>query len=458
MRSAVLIALLTGFGGAEAAPWQTPPWPTDPAWRIESWSGFDATQWQVGGTVLERADVRQRLRLTGWPLRRSDGRPRLEVALDLSVGTDLGPEPDAFAAQPDARRTLLELYAAHVTLRDLGDRVDLTLGRRWFLDALGSEGLDGLTITGRLAPWFRLELAAGLAARRQWSTFGPDLFTPDGTRLSTGRGHVVRAQLATFGLGWLSASAGISRQFDAAVQTERVATEWRFGRDALHLSSALRYDLIHREAMRIEAALGHASARSRARIGWRRHRPSFSADSIWNAFVPIAHHAGFVEGDRRWGAWRLALDASARLYPGGDGRAQAPGLMVPVEVSAPGSEGAWEAGGQLSRTRDGHTLGTSLRHADGYGGLRQCADLFADVGMPTILGRREGRIQARFGGVRHQPRDAEARPIGSLWGLLGGTWLPEEGMRIDATAEWYGSDTLASRVRFMGRLTLEDWW
>lgn len=458
MRSAVLIALHFAVGIASAAPWQTPAWPSDPAWRLQSWSSFDATQWQVGGTVLDRADIRQRLRLTGWPMRQRDGRPRMEVALDLSIGSDLGPEPDAFAAQPDARRMQLDLFAAHVMLRDLGDRVDVTLGRRWFLDAIGSDAVDGLTVEGRLAPWFRLELAGGFAARRQWSLFGPDLFTPDGTRLVDRRGHVVRARIATHGLRWFAASAGISRQFDAVVQSERVGASWRVGPRALHLQSRLRYDVIHREALDVEAAVGRSTRRSNLRLGWRRHRPAFSADSIWNAFVPVAHHAGFFAGDVTWAAWTLALDASARFYPPGPDAAQTPGLLMPVEPPAGETEAAWEGGARVTRRIDAGVIGASARHADGFGGLRQYGDVFTELGMPTILGRQQGTIRGRVGGVRFQPRDADARPVRSLWALLAGVWRPEESMRIEASAEWYGADTLPHRMRVMGRLVLEDWW
>lgn len=458
MRAAVLMAISMAFGVAEAAPWQATPWPADPDWRLQSWSSLDGTQWQVGGTILDRTDVRQRLRLTGWPFRQRDGRPRMEVSLDLSIGSDLGPEPDAFAAQPDARRMQLDLFAAHVLLRDLGGRIDVVLGRRWFLDALGADAVDGLTVAARLAPWFRLEVAGGLAARRRWSLFGPDLFTPDGTRMPSERGHVIRARVATHGLRWIAASAGITRHFDAAVQTERAGATLRVGPDALHLDSLGRFDLIHRQFNRVEIAAGHRGRATSLRLGWRRHRPSFSADSIWNAFVPIGYHAGFLAGDVRFGAWTLGLDASGRVYPPGPSTATTPGLLSPASAPEGEREHAWEGGGRISRRIERGVVGISARHADGFGGLRQYGDIFTEIGLPTMLGRRPTSLRARLGGVRHQPRDQSARPVRSLWALLAGTWRPEESMRVEATAEWYGADALANRMRFMGRLTLEDWW
>ena len=161
----MLWAAALGTSVANAAPYDVPPWPTDARWHLSAETTFDSTRWQGVQTPLERTDVRQRLRLSGWPMRQANGRPRLSVNLDLTVGSDLGPEPDAFDAMPDGRRVALDLMQANLKLHDLGGRVDVLFGRTWFLDALGADALDGVVAQGRLAPHFLMEVGTGLAVR-----------------------------------------------------------------------------------------------------------------------------------------------------------------------------------------------------------------------------------------------------------------------------------------------------
>jgi hypothetical protein len=454
----LLAALMIGLPPvASAEPYTVPPWPTDPRWQIRAESSLDFTRWRGVNTVQERADVQQRLVLNGWPMRQSDGRPRLSMHLDLNIGSDLGPEPDAFLSQPDPRRMRLDLFGAQLVLHDVGDRVDIKLGRQWFLDALGADALDGLVVQARLAPFMALEAGAGFAARRGWSNIGPDLFSPDGTRLQTNGGQVIRARLSTMGLRWLQASAGLTRQADTDVQVHRAAFAARVGPRALHVDTLGRYDLILRRTLRVQAAVGRQTRTYTIRAGWRRNRPSFSADSIWNAFVPVAHDAGFADVQARVGAWTLAADGAVHVYPSGDATAQTPGLPMPVQPDPVDAERALDVGGQLSRRTRWGRAGGSLRWADGFGGARQFGDLFVTVPMPTMLGRIQGQLNARVGGLRFEPT-LDAEPVHSAWAMLTGRWYPEENMRIEAVAEWYDATDEPGRLRIMGRLALEDWW
>ncbi|MGK0358532.1 MAG: hypothetical protein ACI9U2_000821 [Bradymonadia bacterium] len=453
----MLWAAALGTSAASAAPYDVPPWPTNARWHLSAQTTFDSTRWQGVQTPLERTDVQQRLRLSGWPMRQDNGRPRLSVQLDLTVGSDLGPEPDAFESMPDGRRVALDLMQANLKLHDLGGRVDVLFGRTWFLDALGADALDGVVVQGRLAPHFLMEVGTGLAVRRAWSLFGPDLFSPDGTRLPDTRGQVIRARLATHGLSWLDASAGLTRQFDDAVQVHRAAGALRIGPQRLHLDTLGRYDLIQRRVSRLRAAAGHRSRHLSARAGWRRSRPSYSADSIWNAFVPVAHDAWFADAQGRLGAWTLAADGAVHLYPPGDATAQTPGLPIPVAAPDAETEAAFDVGARVERTLSWGSLGATARRADGFGGARTYGDVFTRLPMPTIMGRVPGELRARVGGVRYVPTIG-AVPVTSGWALLAGSWRPEETMRLDAVAEWHASNQVASRLRIMGRLTLEDWW
>lgn len=442
---------------AHGDPFQVPPWPTDPRWQIQAESSLDFTRWRGVNTLIERADVQQRLVLNGWPLRQADGRPRLSVRLDLNIGSDLGPDAAAFNAQPDPRRMRLDLFGAQLVLHDLGDRVDVKLGRQWFLDALGADALDGLVVQARLAPFMALEAGAGFAVRRGWSNLGPDLFSPDGTRLPTERGQVIRARLATQGLRWLSASAGITQQADAVVQTRRAGGAVRIGPTALHVEGLGRYDLILRRTLRLQAAIARQSRRYTLRAGWRRSRPGFSADSIWNAFVPVAHDAGFADVQARVGRWTLAADGALHVYPSGPTAAQTPGLPMPVQPPSVDADRAFDAGAQISRRTDWGRAGGTLRWADGFGGARQFGDLFVTVPLPTMLGRMQNQLDARIGGIRFAPT-LDADPVHSAWAMLTGRWYPEENMRIEAVGEWYAATDEPGRLRIMGRLAVEDWW
>ena len=151
------------------------------------------------------------------------------------------------------------------------------------------------------------------------------------------------------------------------------------------------------------------------------------------------------------------MDGAIHLYPPGDSTTQTPGLPMPVAGPALDTEAAYDLGARVERRLDWGSLGASARSADGYGGARQYGDVFTRLPMPTILGRIPGELRARIGGVRYDPT-VNAPAVVSGWALLAGGWRPEETMRIDAVAEWYASTQVASRVRIMGRLTLEDWW
>ncbi|MCB9549267.1 MAG: hypothetical protein H6706_25980 [Myxococcales bacterium] len=414
---------------------------------------LDATRWQgARATPEDRMDVRQRL-----GARARLGDPRLTLEVDLELGSDFGPEPDAWAATPDPRRAVVDVYAARLDARDVGGRLDLTLGRHLLYDVLGADALDGLTVALRAAPFLEVGASAGLATRRAWSGFGPDVFEPDGAGLSADPGGILRARVGTRGLRWLALQAGWTRQFDRQVQREDASALLRLGPDFLSLDAGLRYAVALHELA--DAHLGLASDAGPVRLGarWRRHRPSFSLDSIWNAFTRLPWDAAEAEAGADLGPWRLAADASVRWWPAGDATAQTPALAVPQTPAAEPDARSIEVGGSVARgldaARPGAHLGLEGRAAEGYGGARRHVDVFTRLPLLYQLGRAPAWVQARLGAVALAELTAPA-----AWALLGAEWAPEETMTLEALGELYAGGPDPTRFRVLLRLRLEEWW
>lgn len=456
-------ALLTA-GAASAEP---PPEET--RYLIRSDTLLTADRWR-GARVdaVDRTDVRQRLALDVY-FAAPDPRPRrLRMAwyTDLEVGSDLGPVPADLEAVPDARRVELDLHHAFLAVTDIAGAVDVLVGRHTLFDVLGYDGLDGATVRVRAVPYVSAELTGGLAVRRGWSDFGPDIFSPDGTRLSDEVGYLVGAALATRDLHWLHARAAWRRQFDDHVQTEEagVAAELR-PLPRLSVLGELRYDAIYLRPSEVQAVVAGAPLPElRLEAGWRRSVPSFSADSIWNAFSVEPFHEARGGGRLELGAWRLAADGSARFYDASDAAAQAPGLDGPtgarVEADA---EPAWEAGAEVVRgllllARPAH-VGAEARVGGGYGGERTYGDLFGRFPLPADPGEEPLWLRVRLGAVHFDDgfrRDRDGALSG--WALLGLEWRPVETVRLDTLVEAHASELTPYRLRAFARASFEDLW
>lgn len=464
-----LRALLPLCAACAAAPAAgAPPWPTPARYHLRSETRLLADRWYgARPEAVERFDVRQRLQLDifGAPAPRG---PRVGFTSDLELGSDLGPSVGDLAAVAQSRRAVVDLYRAHVWVRDVFGVLDARLGRHVLVDALGFDALDGATLTLNAAPFLALEASGGLAVRRGWSDFGPDLYDEDGALLADDPGYVVGLALATREVRWLAARAAWRRVFEPDhVQREEagVALTARPG-GGLELHGRARYDAIWLRMAELGAGaalrLGDAA---RVGVDWLRARPTFSADSIWNAFGVQPYHAVQGRAHATLGRWHLGADGGARVFDTGDPRARSPGALNAEAVDPPEREPvAWDAGARAVRDLSGVTgpahVGVEGRVGGGYGGVRHHADLFGRLPVHLPAGNPPLGVRARLGAVYLDDPDRDARDALAGWGLLAAEWPAAEGIVIDLLFEGSVSEDARNpwRMRAFTQVRFEDWW
>lgn len=395
----------------------TTPWPADARYFVRTDSELVTDRWRgARPDPVDRTDLRQRLQLGVFG-------ERWRLNVDLSVGSDLGPPLSTLDAMPDGRRVRLDARAVELNFTDLGGALDLRLGRHVLYDGLGFDALDGATARARLVPHVVLEGSAGLAVRRGWSDFGPDVYEPDGAPLTEDRGSLVGAAVETRDLGVVQGRASYRRLFDDEVQRADAGLALTVG----PLDAGVRYDTVFGLWSDLWAGADGELGPLRAGARWRRVTPTFSADSIWNAFGAEPYDA--VDGSLGWatGPWRLRADGGARLWHA--------------------DETSGDGGARLTRLLDGDgQLGAEARAGFGYGGTRHYGDAFARLPLPT---QAPVFLRVRAGAVY----------VGdtSGWGLLALSWQPAEQVRLEAVSEAFGGPELPYRVRAMGRVVVEEW-
>jgi len=376
---------------------------------------------------VDRTEVRQRLQLGVFGDPEADG-PRWRLDVDLSVGSDLGPTPAELEALPDGRRARLEAHTLELVVHNLAGVLDLRAGRHVLYDALGFDAMDGATARLRLVPRVTFEGSAGLAARQGWSEFGPDIYEPDGAALSSDAGYVLGAAVETRDLSQIRARASWRRLFDDEVQRADAGLALAVGPFVgLRADAGVRYDTLFERWVDLWAGVDATAGPLRAGARWRRVTPTFSADSIWNAFGARPYDALDLSLGAEAGPWRLSIDGGARRFDA-DARAADIGARAIRRLS-----------------RDAR-IGVEGRSGFGYGGERHYGDVFATLPLPT---QAPLSMRLRAGAVQ-----VEA-PSG--WGLVALSWRPGEQVRIEALSEAYAGVDRPYRVRAMGRVVVEEW-
>ncbi len=406
--------------------------------RVGAESVLIADRWRgARRTPIDRSEVRQRLWLDVFS---GPGRgAKVSFVSDLEVGSDLGLTTAELEAQPDGRRTRLDLHRAVLRVEGAWNVLDLQLGRHQLLDPLGFDALDGLSL--RLAaPHLAVDASAGLAARRGWSEFGPDIYSPDGTELPEEAGFIVGGGLSTQNLNWLTARASWRRHFDDVLQREEagLVAELRPWSD-LRLDTGGVYDALFQRFAETWAGLGWAGERLQLHGEWRRTTPRFSGDSIWNAFGPLAANAASGRLQLRLGRWTVRSDGGLRLFDD--------------------AEAAWDAGFRLARDfeRRGEraNAGLEARYGDGYGGARGYSDVFGRVPLWPAGPRPPIWLRARLGVLlREDPRLTDT----SGWALAALAWRSTERLRLEGSVEGFAGGETPYRFRVMARMRVEDWW
>jgi hypothetical protein len=450
-RSVALLGAVAGVGRAGA----------EPTYFVGAESRLALDRWRgTSADPVESTDLRERLTLGVFDL--AEGEARLDFRGDLEIGADLGPSPEIQEVLPVDHRARFDLYVARFDFES--GPVQILAGRHTLVDEIGYDALDGVTARVAAAPYVGVEASAGLGVRRPWSGFGPDVFTPDGGALPDRAGYVVGGAVYTRDLDLVQARAAYRRQFDAAVQEEQAGVSvdvhpWA----PLTLSGGLRWDALFARVsgLRADATVRLSEALS-VRGGYAREVPTFSADSIWNAFG--AEPWDDVHGGAWWasGPWRVAGDGSVRFFYAGPDDVQAPGATAPVQGSAPGTRAAWEAGARVERAiDDAGDAGVEARFGDGYGGQRHYGDVFAEVPWVFSPGRPPLQVRGRLGAV-HFDDEASADPVlqrdgWSGWMLVSALWPATESLTLELAAEEYVSRETPSRFQILGRLVVGEW-
>lgn len=429
--------------------------PSAPGYRVYSETLLLLDRWRgTEAVVVERTDVRQRLRLDAWGLvgeavvDGKDGGPRLDLVIDLEIGSDLGPSLDMLEAIPDGRRTVLDLYRAHLQLR-AWDALDARLGRLVLQDALGFDAVDGAAVELAVVPFVTARVHGGLGVRRAWSNFGPELYEPDDTLLRDEAGAVVGAGLASRGLdawhvdlAWRRHFAGIDAD-GGLVRDELGAAV--FGRpvEVLDLSAGAIGDLIFLRLSELRAGAGLRLGESgRVEGEWRRVHPSFAADSIWSWFVTEPSHAGRVAASWRPGLWFLGVDGELRRFDDG--------------------ADAWIGGARVDRgvglfARPAR-VGVDARVGTGYGGERHHVDVYGRIPVPVGVANEPVDLRFRLGAAYFDVTDRDDYDGWAGWAVLAGEWQATPRMRLDGTLEGHAHRAEDFRLRAMARLVVEDLW
>lgn len=456
-----LAACLLGAAGPAHA---LTPWPTAPTWRLRVDNVLDADEWRgLRPQAVERFNALQRLQLDLFVLQPDDGRgPRLTVRSDFMIAADLGPDGQDLAAQPDGRRPVLDLFEAAADLRTR--HVDAQAGRVLVFDSLGLDALDGARVDVRAVPHLTLHGGAGLAVRRGRSVFGPDLYSPDGTALPTAQARIWTVGLSLRDVPGLALRADWRRQADQVVQREEAAVAARLqGPEGVWLDGGGKADLVYLRAADVWADLGARVGDSTLAAGWRRARPTFSADSIWNAFGPTAWDEAHARATWPGEAWTVGVDGALRWFDLGSSLTQQPARATGGLSQRPDDDQpALDAGARFTRRFSvdgvpGHA-GLEGRLGTGYGGQRHLVDLFGRVPVPLLPGNQPLFARARLGALVVVDEDRPDRSGPSGWAVLALDWQASETIRLEALTEGHANDVTGPRIRLMTRMTFTDWW
>ncbi len=455
-RPALTAIAALALGGLLGGPAAADPADHPPGYRVHGETLLILDRWRgTRAVTVERTDMRQRLRLDAWRLGQDPdtrGGPRLDLALDLEIGSDLGPTADVLDAVPDGRRVILDLYAAHLDLRGAFDVLDVRLGRQRTLDALGFEGFDGAAVEVRALPYVTLRAHGGLTIHRAWSTFGPELYETDDTRLRDAPGGVVGVGARTRGLDAVAADVVWRRVLDDGGTLQDAVAAAALARlgDAFDASAGAVYDLLYLRPSELRAGLGwRASAATRLDAEWLRSHPTFAGDSIWSAFVTEAHHAARLAAHHQTGPWRISGDAELRLFDGGAG-------------GAAEDDRAFVGGARVQRafrvlSRAAHA-GLDGRLGLGYGGARHHLDAFGRLPIRLMGPESPLWLRMRLGAMYFDVPDRDDWDGWAGWLAVAGEWYAADGLRLDGVLEGHTHRAEALRVRAMARLTVEGLW
>ena len=411
---------------------------------------------------IERLDVRPRLRLGVFDME-NDGTAtdRFRFVADLEVATDFGRTSSERTAEDavlhESRRSAFDLYYGYFEahFRPLSDLdIDAKLGRHLLTDEVGLDALDGATIRLRI-PIFTVEASGGLAVRAGWSHLGPDIYTPDGLELGGKQAYLAGGALETNFADWVALRAAYRRQFrdGANVQREEAGVSTEVTPiTGLSLTAGTRYDVIYNRLASVHGGAGYTIIEPlRVEAAWHREHPSFSADSIWNAFS--AEPYDDFNGRVRYtpGAWRLTADGGMRQFYSGETDSNS------VDAMKRSVDAGVRAERLLGEVQDDTSVGCEGRLGLGYGGERIYGDLFGQMPLGLGAGVEPLRLSGRLGAVHFNDEQQKNLDGVSGWAVVSTSWKAAESVRLELLGEGNSSRFTPFHGRVFAQVSLEDW-
>lgn len=314
------------------------------------------------GRSLQRRRLVEVLDLAGFELVPGED---AGLSLQLRLDADFSVNDREVAGLDDVKRAALQLTGARFHWAGLaGGRLDLDVGRITALDPIAFFRFDGGRATVRPVSWLGLSAFGGLRVTGS-SWLGAPTFAPDGTRQTDRRrigeglpvypcpGEPSRicadqtlddpaptfgARLAVLQLpGGFASGAELEyrRTLRAGkIIEERASGGARYRRGAWGADAGGEWDLYVRRLSALRAALRWSPGSWLALTAEGLHaHPTYSADSIWNAFVSVPSREGRLRADLSPAGWPARVFAAAGVK-----QYAAPDFSVPDLPSAAGWE------------------------------------------------------------------------------------------------------------------------
>ncbi|MEE2789644.1 MAG: hypothetical protein VX589_20055 [Myxococcota bacterium] len=434
------------------------PWPRYADYHIALDSRFSADQWPNGyGHIIQRTDLRHRLQLKVFRIGARDG---ITFNFDADVGADLGPEPRDFQHGIDDRRTALNLYAAELQLSQVIPKTTVRMGRHIFVDAIGLDGVDGMSIRNGHLPGMDVVVRGGLATRRSWWSIGPHLGYLDGAPQRENIGYTVGVALESRYWTWLSAQTAWRRIFDPDILRDEVGTHVRWGiTPTASLSVQTIADLLVLDLAELNLTADYAISPTVAvtnGIGF--NAPRFAADTIWTAFdsEPYGFASIAVKHVSSGLSTRLAFIERVFDIAPNDGRHV---LVAPqFKTDALAHEGQLNMDYRTFVGVHPKSIGLSGRFMNGYGGQRSSLSVHGSHPLFWPKPQRPIYIRGQLGGFWFNDKDRHRWDGLSGWAQSGLEWPMDEGLATELTVEGFFGNWAQSRVRTFLAVKVDNWW
>ncbi len=337
----------------------------------------------------------------------------LSVELTMRFDSDFGDfmlgRPRGLDEIRELQQNQVDVLAAAVVARNLGDRIDLRLGRQMVFDLGDFYAFDGAHAAVALAHRLSVEAFGGLQVRGDLP-LGSPIYELDGTSSgsrdpATGpaqssallptagaavgldRGRGVAARVA-YRRTWSETARPQPGAPASGVNEEKVGlTAEAAWRGTVFVAGALRYNLLlgvfdDQQAV-LRARLG---ARHAVQVEHVRLVPTFDGDSIWNVFAAGAFR------DLRAG-WDARVGAGVTTHVRGFHRAFA-------GAREDGDGGAWGANAGAALRRPGSILRADLYLDEGHGQIAReiGGKRGADVSGRLVLAPGRLELEGRLTG------------------------------------------------------------